>query len=150
VLTILVVDDDPEQRSALADVLGDRHHVELATSADAALQRLTERPGSFDLVITDLWMPGRSGIDLRRALLQQGQLVPLVLMSSDRHVSQLAAGEGFYDCLAKPLSIDLVEALVARVAADKQRLVSADALPEVTTPGAVPLDTAPDDSDPEG
>jgi DNA-binding NtrC family response regulator len=153
VLTILVVDDDPEQRETLAEVLGDRNQVVLAEDADQALDKIAAAPTAFDLILTDLRMPGRTGIELRRELQAQDRLVPVVLMSSDHHVSQVAADEGFYDHLAKPLSLDLVEAIVARVASDKLQRVSTDLLPDLataTTPGPLLQKTAPDDGEPEG
>ena len=57
-LSILVVEDDPDQRSALQDALGDRYDVTCVADVEAALQAAT-RP--LDVIITDLKMPGRSG-----------------------------------------------------------------------------------------
>jgi DNA-binding NtrC family response regulator len=133
-LTILLVEDDPDQREALADVLGDRHQITVATDAPNAIALVEADPGGFDLVITDLHMPGPSGLALLRALRDRGVLAPLVLMSSDHQVRQLALDEGFYDCLKKPLSFDLLDAILARVAADKARRVSTDALLTLATP----------------
>jgi DNA-binding NtrC family response regulator len=149
VLSILVVDDDVDQREALADVLGDRNRIVLADDVPSALAAVAGDQAGFDLVLTDLRMPGRSGLDLQRDLRRLGLGLPVVLMSSDDHVSQLAVDEGFYDCLSKPLSWDLLDAILARVAAEKARPVSADALLAVHTPEAQPA-TASDDSDPEG
>lgn len=66
-LTLLVVDDEPEVASLLADMLGaDGHQVDTAGSGEAALERLARR--RYDLVLSDLRMPGIDGPGLYREL----------------------------------------------------------------------------------
>ena len=61
--TILVVDDEPDVAELLADALAlDGHQVETANSGAAALDRLLDR--AFDLVFSDMKMPGMSGSEL--------------------------------------------------------------------------------------
>ena len=48
----------------------------------------------------------------------------MILMSSDPQVGKHATGAGFFDFLTKPLSIDQLDAVIARVAADKDRRLS--------------------------
>ena len=60
---ILVVDDDEGVRSFIAETLaGSNHQVTEAANSDEAIQKLQLEP--FDLMITDLQMPGRSGLAL--------------------------------------------------------------------------------------
>lgn len=59
---ILVVDDTPLVRRAIQRALQGEHHVEEADGADQALAQLEAAP--FDVVMIDLHMPGRSGIDV--------------------------------------------------------------------------------------
>jgi DNA-binding NtrC family response regulator len=62
-LSILVVDDDDQVRSALTDILQlDDHHVTTAEDGCVALRHL--KSSHFDLMITDLGMPGMSGLEL--------------------------------------------------------------------------------------
>lgn len=64
---VLVVDDEPLVAKAVKRVLHGLHDVDLASSADEALDRL--RSGqSYDVVFCDLMMPGKSGMDLHRAV----------------------------------------------------------------------------------
>jgi two-component system NtrC family sensor kinase len=65
---VLVIDDDPEVRAALARIIGAPHHVELAESAMEAQQRLLERREDYDLIFCDLMMPDITGMDLHDAV----------------------------------------------------------------------------------
>lgn len=150
-LSILVVEDDPDQRSALEDALCDRHQVTGVADAEAALVAATQ---PIDVIITDLKLPGRSGVELKHAIDQSGQgggPVPMILMSSDPHVGKYAASAGFFDFLTKPLSIDQLEAAIARVAADKDRRLSDLNMVAATAPAADLLKQAGShDPEPEG
>jgi CheY-like chemotaxis protein len=62
---ILIVDDDQDMTSLLKLIfsrLEDRPEVETANSGQEALEKMAARP--CDLVVTDLWMPGMSGLEL--------------------------------------------------------------------------------------
>src|SRR5690606_13254907 len=61
--TVLVVDDDQAiSRMAQRILAGAGYAVEAVTGVDAALQALRDRPGAFDLVLTDAMMPGGHGV----------------------------------------------------------------------------------------
>jgi CheY-like chemotaxis protein len=62
---VLVVDDEPLMGATLEVTLGDEYTVEVVSSAPAA-EELLENDGGFDLILCDLMMPGRSGMDLHR------------------------------------------------------------------------------------
>lgn len=80
---ILVVDDSADMRSLLCEVL-EPHGYEVATAASSgkALTFMTRRVP--DLVITDLMMPGMSGISLRSVMLRRPELaaVPVIVLSA--------------------------------------------------------------------
>src|SRR6185503_20951748 len=59
---ILIVDDEPEITSILSDVFSDNHDCTTAGSAEDALPLLAS--GEFQLVISDITMPGMSGLDM--------------------------------------------------------------------------------------
>ena len=62
-IKILVVDDEMVVREGLRRVLeGDRYHVEACASGRSALDLMQEK--DFDLVVTDLKMPGMSGLEV--------------------------------------------------------------------------------------
>jgi len=120
---ILVVDDDPSVAGAIArmaEQLG--HAAEVAGSVDEALGRFARTP--FDVVLTDLIMPGRSGLDLLEQLRGENPDVPVVLITGQATIdSAMKAIEGgAYDYMAKPLpEIEIMGALLRR-AIEKKRM----------------------------
>lgn len=93
---ILVVDDDEEVRSFMGFFLNDAGWtVRFAESAESALQAFSE--GEFDLVLTDVRMPGMGGIGLLERLRSIDQKVPIVVttgaeLNSDELKSTLVRG----------------------------------------------------------
>jgi two-component system response regulator AtoC len=101
---ILVVDDEEGVRSFLAEALEDAgHSVAQAGDGDAAAERLRREP--FDLLITDLRMPGIHGLELvRRARAEHPAMEVIVItahgtLDSAAEVTRLGA----FDCLEKPI-----------------------------------------------
>jgi DNA-binding NtrC family response regulator len=79
--SILVVDDDPMMREMVSDLLDSRgYEVEVADTAEAALERVAER--DFSCVLTDLQMPGMDGMELLGHLRERVPETPVVLMTS--------------------------------------------------------------------
>ncbi len=77
---ILVVDDDHAMRVLLTRLLeGEGHRVETAVDAEDALAQF--RPGRFTIVISDVVMPGASGIELRAAIAEREPGLPCLLVS---------------------------------------------------------------------
>jgi CheY-like chemotaxis protein len=104
---VLVVDDDADSREILKLVLGDAGFmVETARDAREALERL--RAAQPDLILSDLQMPGMSGLDLIRTLRGRGIPVPVVLLTGadTRDLCTSAAAYGAAACLAKPANLD--------------------------------------------
>lgn len=118
-ISILIADDDIPLRAALRAALeGDRYHVSEAGSAGEALEQLAVR--SFDLVLSDVSMPG-SGIELLRRLRQNCPQTAVVVLTGydDPAVEAQARAEGVFRYLRKPVSLkDLRSVLQAAVAAD--------------------------------
>ncbi|HSJ31237.1 MAG TPA: sigma-54 dependent transcriptional regulator [Longimicrobiales bacterium] len=138
---ILVVDDEEGIREFLADALGDDgHDVTQAADGLAALQRLHER--AFDLVITDLRMPGAlDGVDiLRKAKAEQPEIEVVVLTAYGTVDSAVEAMKlGAFDYLQKPLGSPAELRLIVARALERRRLLSlrdaaerVDALPPLS------------------
>jgi signal transduction histidine kinase len=114
---VVVVDDEPLVGASLARVL-ERHDVEVVTSADAALARLgaTDAPVP-DLVLCDLMMPGRSGIDVYEQLSKSRPdlLGRLVMMTGGTFTARAEAFLASTTCrvLQKPFGAEAVLRLVA-------------------------------------
>src|SRR5207253_972092 len=84
--SVLIVDDEPGMRAGLSEVLGrGGFAVEQASTAEEALARLGERGGQggmVDLLVTDLRLPGLSGLDLIRAARQAGSQLPAIVITA--------------------------------------------------------------------
>jgi DNA-binding NtrC family response regulator len=104
---ILVVDDEPNARSALAEILkGEGYAVETAGDGFKAMARLSNF--SADLVLTDLKMPGMDGVELMGKLKEQNPETPVVLMTAFGAVETAVSAmrQGAADYLTKPLNTD--------------------------------------------
>jgi CheY-like chemotaxis protein len=79
---ILLVEDDEVLRELLAAVLGHcGYEVSIAADGSEALAAVHGRAGGFALVVSDVIMPGMSGLDLARRLRSEGESVPILLLS---------------------------------------------------------------------
>ena len=111
--TILVVDDDAANRVTLERILTrEKYRVIHAESGREAMQLM--RSDRVDVVLTDLKMPGMSGIDLLKAARKVDPDVEVVVMTAYGTVESAveAMKEGAYDFVSKPLSrLQLVTAL---------------------------------------
>ncbi len=104
---ILVVDDEPDIRQLVKEILEDEgYQVAVAENGIAARQALRERRP--DLVLLDIWMPDLDGITLLKELSEgDGLPCPIVMMSGHGTVETAveATRLGAYDFLEKPLSL---------------------------------------------
>ena len=112
--TVLIVDDERHTRDGLQQALEDNFDVSVAASADEAFNQLAAQ--EFDVVVTDLRMPGKSGLKvIDKALSMPNQ--PAVLMmtaygSIDSAVE--AMRRGAVDFMTKPVNIERLEILINR------------------------------------
>jgi CheY-like chemotaxis protein/anti-sigma regulatory factor (Ser/Thr protein kinase) len=129
--SLLLVDDSPVDQHRIGDLVA-RHlgwEIHVAPDADEALLLLRGRP--VDLVLTDVVMPGRDGLDLLRAIRTEFPHVPVVLMTAfgSEELAIKALREGAANYVPKrTLPRDLVRALTEvadalRAGAHQQRLL---------------------------
>jgi PAS domain S-box-containing protein len=115
--TILVVEDNVEvgrfARRALTE-LG--HHPVLVTGAAAALDELSRERGRFDLLFSDVVMPGQSGIELGRAVRRLYPDLPVVLTSGYSAVLAESGSDGFA-LLHKPYTLETLAATLTKALA---------------------------------
>ncbi|MEO8842094.1 MAG: ATP-binding protein [Kofleriaceae bacterium] len=110
---IVLVDDRDDVREALATALVDAGLiVHAAASAHDAMVQLDALHGAVDVVLSDVAMPGRSGVELAGDIHARWPNLPVVLMSGHRHPPTTASITGW---LAKPFSIDDVIGTLDRV-----------------------------------
>jgi two-component system OmpR family response regulator len=112
---LLVVEDEPDLRSALARALADQHFaVDTAADGDEALFLAIEV--DYDAVVLDLMLPRRNGWDVLDALRAAGRRTPVLLLTARDAVDDRVRGlnAGADDYLTKPFAL---EELVARLRA---------------------------------
>ncbi|OGT65084.1 MAG: transcriptional regulator [Gammaproteobacteria bacterium RIFCSPLOWO2_02_FULL_47_50] len=104
---ILVVDDEPDIRSIVKEILEDEGFtVDIAEDAEQA--RHLRKTFSPDLVLLDIWMPGTDGISLLKEWKETKALdIPVIMMSGHGNVETAveATKVGAYDFIEKPLSL---------------------------------------------
>ena len=84
--------------------------------AAEAMDRFRADPGAFALVLTDLNMPGRSGVDLARLVLELRPGLPVLLTSGfiPKEVRQAALAAGVREIVRKPVMLPELSAVIAR------------------------------------
>ena len=120
--SLLVVDDEPGVRRFLADTLEmEGHFVAQAASADEAIDQARRR--SFQVVLTDLSMPGSSGMDLLGVLRREQPEVQVIVLTAHATVETAVAAMklGAFDYLQKPISSPAELRLLVERAVDRFR-----------------------------
>lgn len=87
----------------------------MGKDADAALAELTRNRGTYDLVFTDVVMPGRSGIELAEEISKHYPGLPVVLTSGYSHVLAEEGTKG-RTLLRKPYSLDELADILSKAA----------------------------------
>lgn len=119
-LRVLIVDDNASVLRFLVSAFTSNHcGVTTASTAEEALELLGDDP--FDLVVSDIKMPGLSGLDLLRAIKGQQPGTPVVLITGVPSVNSAVFGlrHGAYDYLPKPFSVAEVKELIQRLRRDR-------------------------------
>ncbi len=121
---ILVVDDEVVVREGVRRILeGDRYSVESCASGRAALDLLQEK--DFNMVITDLKMPGMSGLEVLKAIKILQPEIPVIIITGYSTVDTAvdAMKNGAIDYIAKPFSPDQLREKVAKAFEQKALLL---------------------------
>lgn len=104
---VLVVDDEPDIRSTVQEILSDEGYL-VVTAESAAAAREARRGERPDVVLLDIWMPDLDGISLLREWNERGGLpCPVIMMSGHGTIETAieATRLGAYDFVEKPLSL---------------------------------------------
>ena len=112
---ILIVEDEPATSWALAEGLSDDGFtIDTFPSAEAAWRWL--QSGRSDLVISDLRLPGMSGLELARKLRRGSHAQPVIIVTAygGPEVQRELHRAGVTDCFSKPFPIDLLRRSVHR------------------------------------
>ncbi len=112
--SVLIVDDEKHTREGLRQALEDNYDVSVAANADEAFNLLDAQP--FDAVLTDLRMPGKSGLKVIDKALALPQRPAVIMMTAYGNVDTAveAMKRGAVDFLTKPVNLERLEVLLQR------------------------------------
>lgn len=120
--SVLIVDDDPIQRAIVCETLSSAYDCEEAPEGASALKRLERSP--VDLVIVDMLMPEKDGIETIAAIRSRWPTIRIIAISGggaslpSRYLLDTAKAVGADAVMDKPLSRSALPALVAEVLAE--------------------------------
>lgn len=111
---ILLVDDDDAIRDTLYELFSAEHLCHAASTAEMALAFIQEQ--TYDVILTDISMPGLSGLELLGLLRQSQPDTPVIVVTgiSDRSHAEGLIRLGAFDYILKPFRLEDVEESVAR------------------------------------
>jgi DNA-binding NtrC family response regulator len=134
---ILVVEDDDETREAVAGALRDLGY-DAAVCHDA---RSARTHSDVDVVVTDIRMPGESGLELCADIAGNRPDLPVILMTAfgDTRAVSLGLRAGAADFLAKPFSLSDLDAAVGRALERRKRSARVTRLADPTSNTESPL-----------
>jgi DNA-binding NtrC family response regulator len=115
---VLYLDDD----ETLANLLGDRlrrlgHSMVAYSEATRALQAFNRDPDGFDLVLTDMSMPGASGLEFAREILKvrPGASIVIATGCEDPNWAEFARSVGVREVLLKPFQVGTFADTISRL-----------------------------------
>jgi two-component system invasion response regulator UvrY len=102
-IRVLMADDHPLLREGLKHILGDCHDIVFAGEVDNGFALIEKiRAEDFDVILLDMFMPGKSGIELIKQLKSERPKLPILVLSSHKEdiyaVRTLKAGASGYLC----------------------------------------------------
>ena len=112
--SVLIVDDEKHTREGLQQALAENYDVTIAASADEAFNLLEAQP--YDVVLTDLRMPGKSGLKVIDKALALPHRPAVLMMTAYGNIETAveAMKRGAVDFLTKPVNIERLEVLIQR------------------------------------
>jgi DNA-binding NtrC family response regulator len=113
---ILVVDDEPNMRITLSDILQDEGYgVDVAASGEEALKLCSVQ--GYDIILLDVRMPGIDGVETFRQIRRHQENVRVIMMSAYivDELKDAALDDGAIAFLSKPLNVEQVVKLIGEV-----------------------------------
>ena len=112
--SVLIVDDEKHTREGLQQALAENYDVTVAGNADEAFNLMDAQP--FDVIVTDLRMPGKSGLKIIDKALALPNRPAVLMMTAYGNIETAveAMKRGAVDFLTKPVNIERLEVLLQR------------------------------------
>ena len=128
--SVLIVDDEKHTREGLKQALAENYDVSLAASADEAFNLMDAQP--FDVILTDLRMPGKSGLKVIDRALALPNKPAVLMMTAYGNIDTAveAMRRGAVDFLTKPVNIERLDVLIRRALKAKSLEVEVQQLHE--------------------
>ena len=107
--TVLIIEDDPDVRGALAAVLDSQgYQVAEAEHGKHALEMLRADPARFCFIVLDLFMPEMDGWTFRAQQSDDPRLahIPVLVVSADSSAARRACSKGVVGTMTKPIDFD--------------------------------------------
>ncbi len=122
---ILIVDDDPTVQHVFASFLSEQYICETAASCDEALAHLAQN--SYGLVLSDIQMPGRNGVELLREIRQHYPDTAVIMISGVGRAQRIrdTLQIGAVDYLTKPCELEVVGLSIQRALERRNLLLMA-------------------------
>src|SRR3970282_2006252 len=132
VARVLIVDDEPVQMRALCETLRDSGGYEPVGFSDGAAALRALREGRFELLLSDLMMPGMDGIALMRKAQETDPSVLCIIMTGEGSVATAveAMKSGAFDFILKPFTLSAILPVLSRALAVRQLRLEEAAPPE--------------------
>jgi DNA-binding response OmpR family regulator len=113
--SVLIVEDEKHLADGLRfNLEAEGYEVGVVDTGEAALEAITKKPGSFDVMVLDVMLPGKSGFEVISELRMGGQFVPTLMLTARGHPDDVLKGfaAGADDYLTKPFDLSI---LLARI-----------------------------------
>ncbi len=114
---VIIVDDEPAVLELVGTMLNRKgYRTTTCASVGEALEHIRPAPGTYDILLTDLSMPGKSGIDLLHEVTNADDSIVKIVMTGFATVDTAVdcLREGAYDFIQKPIRLGELSALIAR------------------------------------
>jgi len=116
--TILIVDDDEAIRAMLYDLLCDKYECDTASMAEEALQYIEVE--TYDAILTDIAMPGLTGVELLKKIQEHDSATPVILISGKgSEQAQALVDLGAFAYVTKPFNLVEIEEVIERAVTQK-------------------------------
>jgi CheY-like chemotaxis protein len=115
---ILLVDDNHVVRDMLVDLVGSLGYRADAAASGVEALALFDR-GQYDVVLTDLMMPGMSGWEVLAALRQRDPQLPIIILTGTPAIGDPRAAQPDVAVLRKPIDVTALEATIKRMLAQR-------------------------------
>lgn len=115
--SLLIVDDDPQILAILLEIFSEEYRCTPARTVEEALNHLPSQ--NYDVIITDISMPGLSGEDLLGFIKKHNPKTPVIIItgSPEQQIIERLLKKGAFDYLQKPFSLEEMERRVVRALA---------------------------------